>query len=132
MRHGLILVVLAAGTLSVLGGCDDSPKEILVDGNTVLFYDGLTGDVTMVRQVADTISGGLTRIRTQFKNRDDDSVWMDIQVVWKDKDDMELYKTSWQSFHIPAKSVEQYEIVSLRPVDHYEFRIRKPDTKGKK
>jgi len=124
--------MLIAGGLSIIGGCDDSPKEIFVDGSTVLFFDGLYGDVTMLRQVADRLPGDITRIRTQFKNREDKSIWIDIQVVWKDKDDMELYKTSWQSFHLPAQTVEQYEIASLRPVDHYEFRIRKPDKKGKK
>lgn len=132
MRLGLILAVLIAGSLSLVGGCDDSPKEIFVDGNSVLFYDGLYGDVTIVKQVADRVPGNLTRIRTQFKNREDDSIWIDIQVVWKDSDGMELYKTSWQSFHLPAKTVEQHEIASLRPVAQYEFRIRKPDTKGKK
>ncbi|HNX26660.1 MAG TPA: hypothetical protein PKK48_04560 [Phycisphaerae bacterium] len=119
-------------SLQFICGCDDSPKEMLVDGNMVLFFDGLQKDVKIIRQISEILPGGLTRIRTQFKNTDDDTKWIDIQVVWRDADGMELYKTSWQSFHLPGRSVEQYDITSLKPAASYEFRIRKPDTKGKK
>lgn len=132
MKYAIVLTTLVSIAMPFVCGCDDSPKEMLVDGNTVLFFDGLDKDVKIVRQVPEKLSSGLTRIRTQFKNTDDDVKWIDIQVVWRDADGMELYKTSWQSFHLPARSVEQYDITSLRPVASYEFRIRKPDKKGKK
>ena len=132
MKYWLLLSVLVVSCFSaMLGGCDDSPKEILIDGNTVLIYNGLDDKVVILRQITERLDGGLTRIRTQFKNRDDDKLWIDIQVVWRDSNGMELYKTSWQSFYLPSQRVEQYDITSLKPVHSYEFRIRKPD-KGKK
>ncbi len=116
--------VLAAIGAAVFAGCDEK-KELRVS-EKILFVDrDLGDDIRVVRHVADRIEGDLLRLRTQFRNRDDEARWVDIQVSWRDAGGFELYKTNWAAFRVPAGVVVDHDIASMRAdVADYEFRIR--------
>ena len=132
MRKYILCGILGCLCFSAVAvsGCDDKPKQIMLNDNVMLMTDKLAKKIAIEKQVVDELPGGLLRVRTRFLNKTDDPLWIDIQVVWKDKDGMDLYKTNWAAFRLPAGLVEQHDVSSMRPVDGFEFRIRKPD-KGK-
>jgi len=121
MKH-VLLIMIAATTLI---GCGPEKNQLSVS-NKILFVDkGLKNDISIVRHVSDRIDGNLMRIRTQFRNRDDDALWIDIQVSWRDSQGFEKYKTNWASFQVPAGIVVDHDISSMNAdVADYEFRIR--------
>jgi len=112
-------------------GCGDEPAKVEVRSPMyphILIVDKPLGSqVQIVRQLSDRAEGNLMRVRTQMRNRTKDSLWIDIQVLWKDKDGFELYKTNWAPKHLPPGLVEDHDIVSMRSdAADYEFRIRRP------
>jgi len=108
-------------------GCREEPARLEVAPHILFVDKPMIGQVEIVRQVTDRVEGNLLRIRTQFRSRAKDGLWIDIQVAWKDKDGFELYKTNWAPKHVPAGVIEDHEIVCMRDdVADYEFRIRRP------
>jgi len=124
MMKCIILLIMVV-TTSVLVGCGPEKDQLNVS-NKILFLDkGLNKDINVVRQVSDRIEGGLLRIRTQFRNREKDDLWIDIQVSWRDGQGFEMYKTNWEACHIPVGIVVDHDICSMRSdVTDYEFRMR--------
>ena len=122
MKHLLLIMVLATG---ILVGCGPEKKQLAVS-NKILFVDkSLKNDIAILRHVADRIEGNLMRIRTQFKNSEDDIQWIDIQVSWRDAQGFEKYKTNWAAFQVPVGIVVDHDISSMNSeVADYEFRIR--------
>ena len=117
--------------MCLAAGCDDEkPQQIMINDNVMVMNKKLMKKIAIQRQVVDELDGGIMRIRTKFVNKTDDPLWIDIQVVWKDSDGMDLYKTSWSALRLPVGLPEQHDISSMRPVAGFEMRIRKPD-KGK-
>ena len=97
-----------------------SEGRIQIAGST------LAAHIRVVQQDSDRIEGGLLRIRTELKNRIKEDLWVDVQVVWKDGQGYEVYKTNWAPLYLPARLVQTHEVASLRPdVADYEFRMRR-------
>lgn len=116
------MMVLSAATLI---GCGPEKNKMVVSSKILFVDSGLKKDIRIVRHVADRIEGNLMRIRTQFKNSEDDIQWIDIQVSWKDREGFEKYKTSWAAFQVPVGIVVDHDISSMNAdVADYEFRIR--------
>jgi uncharacterized protein YcfL len=116
-----------AGAALLLVGCEANPKRADLSGR-ILLEDGHLGRVIqMVRQDSDRIDGDLLRVRTEIRNRTDDDLWVDVQMVWKDEQGYELYATNWAPLFLPARYVTKHEVASLRPdVVDYELRLRNP------
>lgn len=116
-----------AGVLILACGCSPEPVRIEAAPRVLLVDKPLSSQMEIVRQVPDRVDGNLMRIRTQMRNLTKNSLWIDIQVVWKDKDGFELYKTNWTAKHLPPGLAEDHDIVSMRSdAADYEFRIRRP------
>jgi len=115
-----------AAVLLSAAGCADQHPRIELPAQVLMLDAGLAAKVRMEQHLADRIEGNLLRVRTRFRNASRDSVWVDIQVSWKDQNAFELYKTNWAPFHLPAGLVTEHEIVSLNAdAADYEFRIRR-------
>ena len=123
-----ISIALALGLLIGLAGCEANPKMVDQQGR-VLFESGtdVGHHVRVVRQESDRVEGNLLRVRTDLKNRAEEDVWIDVQIVWKDAKGFKLYETNWAPLMIPARFTKTHEVVCMQPaaVD-YEFRVRKP------
>lgn len=118
--------VLMAG---LVVGCDEAKPIRASNAPEILFVDNDVADqVEIVRHVADRTTGDLLRVRTQMRNKKDEELWVDIKVIWQDRDGFTLDETNWAPFRLPGGTVEDYEIVSLRSdVEAYEMRIRIPE-----
>jgi len=124
MRHGLV-GLLAAGLAVAIVGCNAHPHKADEQGRILLENTAVKTHVEVLRQVADRIDGDLLRVRTLLHNKKKEDVFIDIQVVWKDADGFEVYKTNWAPFFLAARQDTTHEIASMRAdVSDYEFRIR--------
>jgi uncharacterized protein YcfL len=121
MKHILFITIACAAAMCACG----EKNEIRVS-DKILFVDSeLREDIRIVRHVSDRIQGNLLRVRTQFRNREDENIWIDIQVSWRDSEGFELYKTNWAAFQVPVGVLVDHDISSMRAdVADYEFRIR--------
>lgn len=121
-------IVWLIGVLAVvLTGCRANPKVMDVN-HRVLFEDkNVARLIGVERQTADRIAGDLLRVRTDLKNNSKADLWIDIQMVWKDREGYELYRTNWAPYLLAARFVTKHEVASLsaEPVD-YELRVRRP------
>lgn len=116
-----------SGLAMLLFGCEANPKRADLEGRILLQEDDLAHLIHVVRQTPDRIEGDLLRVRTRIKNRTDDDLWVDVQMVWKDDQGYELYATNWAPLFLPARFVTKHEVASLRPdVADYELRLRNP------
>jgi hypothetical protein len=121
------VIVVAAAAAAGMAGCEARPIPADGGGRNVYEDDSTAAHVRIVQQDSDRIQGGLLRVRTIIRNRTDEGVWVEIQMVWKDGKGYEIHKTNWAPFHIPARMDETHEIASLRPdVVDYQLRIRRP------
>ena len=123
MTHAKVaLMVLLAVALV---GCNAEPKRMDDSGRVLLESSVTTHNVKVARQESDRVEGGLLRIRTLLDNKEKEEVWVDIQVIWKDAQGFEVYKTNWAPLMLPARYVTTHEIVSMRAdVTDYEYRVR--------
>ena len=119
--------LLAVAASIALLGCNAEPKRVDEGGRVLLESSMTKHNIKIQRQDSDRIEGGLLRVRTLIDNKEKENVWVDIQVVWKDKDAFELYKTNWAPKFLPAGLVQDHDIVAMRSgAADYEFRIRRP------
>ena len=121
------VTLIASAALAVaLAGCEAQPKQMDAHGRVLLEGDRMAGVVRVVRQTSDRIEGGLLRVRTLIKNRTKEDLWVDVQLVWKDKDGYEMYTTNWQPCFLPARLETTHEVASMNAdVADYEFRMRR-------
>jgi hypothetical protein len=75
------------------------------------------------------MDGGLLLARLKIENFLDTDRWVDVQVIFRDKDGYEVEKTNWEPIMLHRRKVTDYQINSLspRPVD---YRILMRETKG--
>ncbi|NBB95254.1 MAG: hypothetical protein GVY16_05895 [Planctomycetes bacterium] len=131
-RLCLVILLVLLVSLPAVVGCDEKPKVQAssmaaggVKPSPIRMLDHADRKVTVVRHVTRRIDGDLLQLRTQFRSRDKNGTWIDIQVAWKDADGFELYRTPWAALHVSAGVVTDHDIASMRSdVDTYEFRIR--------
>lgn len=121
------IVWLVSGLAALLAGCQANPRVMDVH-HRILFQDSnLARLIGVERQSADRIAGDLLRVRTDLKNNTKCDLWVDIQMVWKDHQGYELYRTNWAPYMLAARFVTKHEVASLsaEPSD-YELRVRRP------
>ena len=124
MRHA-VTGFLAAGLAVALVGCNAHPHKADEQGRVLLENTAVKTHVEVLKQVSDRIEGDLLRVRSLLHNKSKENVYIDIQVVWKDADGFEIYKTNWAPFFLPARQDTTHEIASMRAdVADYEYRIR--------
>jgi uncharacterized protein YcfL len=124
MRHAVV-GFLAAGLAVALVGCNAHPHKADEQGRVLLENTAVKTHVEVLKQVSDRIEGDLLRVRTLLHNKSKENVFIDIQVVWKDADGFEVYKTNWAPFFLAARQDTTHEIASMRAgVVDYEYRIR--------
>jgi len=113
------------GLAILLAGCEANPKEVDPEGRAVLEGKRMSYLVRVVQQSSDRIEGDLLRVRTLIKNRTKEDLWVDVQIVWKDAQGFEVYKTNWAPLFLPARLETTHEVVSMRAdVADYQFRLR--------
>jgi hypothetical protein len=80
-------------------------------------------------QQATRTDGGLLQARLKIENFLDTDRWIDIQVIFRDKEGFEVEKTNWEPTMLHRRKVTDYQINSLgaKPVD---FRILIREAKG--
>ncbi|MBI3825967.1 MAG: hypothetical protein HY294_08225 [Candidatus Rokubacteria bacterium] len=63
---------------------------------------------------------GLLQAKLKIENFLDTDRWVDVQVVFRDKDGFEVEKTNWEPILMHRRKITDYQINSLspRPVDY--------------
>jgi uncharacterized protein YcfL len=118
-------MMLLVGIGMLVAGCEANPKRADVEGRVLLEDDNLSQLIAVIRQTSDRIDGDLLRIRTEIKNKTEKDLWVDVQIVWKDKDGHRAYETNWAPLFLPGRFVTDHEVASMRAdVADYEFRVR--------
>lgn len=121
-----VTLIASAVLAAALAGCEAQPKQVDMEGRVLLEGQRMGDVVRLVSQTSDRIEGGLLRVRTLIKNRTKENLWVDVQLVWKDKDGYELYTTNWEPWFLPARLETTHEVASMRAgVADYEFRMRR-------
>ncbi|NQU75655.1 MAG: hypothetical protein HQ546_04970 [Planctomycetes bacterium] len=114
-------VLLVALTAALLSGC--SPKPVpgtpempLQLREKIIAKDSkLSRHLRVVHHKAERTNGGLLQVKLGLDNADDDQLWCDIQVVFRDSDGFEIESTNWQPLLLTADQVTYYETKSLSP-----------------
>jgi len=64
---------------------------------------------------ANRLDSGLLQARVKIENFLDSDRWVDIQVIFRDKDGFEVEKTNWEPIYLHRRKVTDYQINSLGP-----------------
>lgn len=64
--------------------------------------------------------GGLLQARLKIENFLDTDRWVDVQIIFRDKDGFEVEKSNWEPIMLHRRKVTDYQINSLspKPVDY--------------
>jgi hypothetical protein len=128
-RTSVILVVIVA----LLAGCGpfrpiDPMSPPVQDTSIITFLDmPLALWLRVAGHQSSRTEGGLLLARMRIENFLDTDRWVDIQVIFRDKDGFEVEKTNWEPIMLQRRRVTDYQINSLspRPVD-YRILVRDP------
>lgn len=73
------------------------------------------------------MESGLLQAKVKLENFMDTDRWVDIQVIFRDKDGFELEKTNWEPILLQRRKITSYQVNSLssKPED-YRVLIRDP------
>ena len=131
-RAGLVVIVAVVGTFA---GCGPFvPQEPLSrpiqEDNVITFLDlPLTLWLRVAAHQSSRLDSGLLQARMRIENFLDTDRWVDIQVIFRDKDGFEVEKTNWEPVMLHRRRVTDYQINSLspKPVD---YRILVREAKG--
>ena len=72
---------------------------------------------------------GLLQARIKIENFLDTDRWVDIQIIFRDKDGFEVEKTNWEPIYLHRRKVSDYQINSLSPKPA-DYRILIREAKG--
>lgn len=75
------------------------------------------------------LDSGLLQTRIKIENFLDSDRWVDIQVIFRDKDGFEVEKTNWEPIFLHRRKVSDYQINSLSPKPT-DYRILIREAKG--
>lgn len=134
MRGWQGLIVLAIATVSLCGCGQWRPIEPTfqavqeeADVRVVMLDLPLKLWLRIPSHQATRLDSGLLQARMKIENFMDTDRWVDIQVIFRDKDGFEVEKTNWEPIFLHRRRVSDYQINSLgpRPMD-YRILIRDP------
>ncbi len=114
------MAVLLVAT-ALLAGCSDASAPIrgvaglpVQQTAKVITKDAaLKRKARLVQLKVERTEADLLRVRLGILNHDDDSLWIDIQVLFYDADGFELEKTNWQPLLLQTDQVTYFDTVSL-------------------
>ncbi len=114
------MAVLCVAT-ALLAGCSDASAPIrgvaglpVQQTAKVITKDAaLKRKARLVQLKVERTEADLLRVRLGIPNHDDDSLWIDIQVLFYDADGFELEKTNWQPLLLQTDQVTYFDTVSL-------------------
>ncbi|HEV8586678.1 MAG TPA: hypothetical protein VGT02_17045 [Methylomirabilota bacterium] len=129
------VAVTVVVVLALLGGCGpfrpiDTQSPPVQDTSLVTFLDmPLAMWLRIAGHQSQRLDSGLLLARLRIENFLDTDRWVDIQIVFRDKDGFEVEKSNWEPIMLHRRRVTEYQINSLspRPVD---YRILVRDPKG--
>jgi len=130
MARGAVTLVVG---LVLLGGCGpfrpiEPQSRPVQDDSLVTFLDlPLATWLRIAGNQSQRLDSGLLQARLRIENFLDTDRWVDIQVVFRDKDGFEVEKTNWEPIILHRRRVTEYQINSLspKPVD-YRILVRDP------
>lgn len=131
VRHGAIALLLGV----VLTGCGpflphQPMSRPIQEDNVITFLDlPLAMWLRVSAHQSSRLEGGLLQARMRIENILDSDRWVDIQIIFRDKDGFEVEKTNWEPIMLHRRRVTDYQINSLspKPVD---YRILVREAKG--
>lgn len=131
VRHGVIAVLLGV----VLTGCGpflphQPMSRPIQEDNVITFLDlPLAMWLRVSAHQSSRLEGGLLQARMRIENILDSDRWVDIQIIFRDKDGFEVEKTNWEPIMLHRRRVTDYQINSLspKPID---YRILVREAKG--
>lgn len=131
VRRGGIAVLLGV----VLTGCGPFiPHEPMArpiqEDHVITFLDlPLAMWLRVSAHQSSRLESGLLQARMRIENILDSDRWVDIQIIFRDKDGFEVEKTNWEPIMLHRRRVTDYQINSLspKPID---YRILVREAKG--
>ncbi len=119
-------LVLAAAVVPVLTACGPfRPMEAMTppvqEDSTITFLDlPLKLWLRIPSHQASRTDTGLLRARLKIENFLDSDRWVDVQIIFRDKDGFEVEKSNWEPIMLHRRRVTDYQINSLsaKPVDY--------------
>lgn len=104
--------------LLVLAACgpyraDRNPNPLQETERVVMLDRNMTYYLNIVKHVADRLPNGNLKVRLAIENEENTDYWVDVQVIFRDKDGFEVESTNWEPFMFHRRKVTTYEKVSL-------------------
>jgi uncharacterized protein YcfL len=79
----------------------------------VLLDSALTRYLNVVKHKSDRLDAGQLEIKLAVENEENEDVWCDVQVIFRDADGFELEKTSWEPVQFHRRKVTTFKRNSL-------------------
>lgn len=127
--------LVVAGIVTLLSACGpfrpiDATTPPVQEDSAITFLDlPLKLWLRIAAHQTSRMDSGLLVARVKIENFLDTDRWVDIQIIFRDKDGFEVEKSNWEPILLHRRKVTDYQINSLspKPVD---YRILVREAKG--
>lgn len=128
----LMQAFLIVVTLLLVGAPACGPYRPEVNTNpmqstekVVLLDYALARYLNVVRHKGGHLEAGQLEVNLEIENEENNDVWADVQVIFRDKDGFELEKTNWEPVQFHRRTVTTFKRNSLSAkADDYRILIR--------